>query len=81
MYHRCGFYHHWHGFGRGFGRGFGFRAGFHFPPGWGWFEPFGWGFRPWPRREDYIRGLEEYRDELKKELEEVEKELADLKSR
>ena len=47
------------------------------------FSPFGFyfrgGFRPFPRREEYLRMLEQYRDELKEELGEVEKEIAELK--
>ena len=35
--------------------------------------------RPFPRRAEYLKMLEEYRDHLKGELEEVEEEIADLK--
>jgi hypothetical protein len=48
-----------------FGRGFGFTF---FPSFRMWFEPF-------PRRSEYLKMLKQYRDELKKELEEVEKNL------
>ncbi len=37
------------------------------------------GLRPFPRREEYLRMLEEYRDELQAELKEVEKEIEELK--
>ncbi len=55
------------------------HRGWHFDLG---LPPFFFRFRPWrpyPRREDYIRMLEEYRDELQEELKEVEEELAELK--
>jgi len=55
--------------------GFG-HFGFHFPH-------FGFHFRGpyWrpPRREEYLRWLEEYREELKAELAEVEREIEELK--
>jgi len=60
----CG---HWSGFGR-FGFGFPHFL-FHFRrPYW----------RP-PRRKEYLRWLEEYREELKTELDEVEREIGELK--
>ncbi len=37
-----------------------------------------WG-RPFPRRAEYLKMLEEYRDQLKQELQEVEDEIAGLK--
>jgi hypothetical protein len=46
------------------------------------FSPFGGHvYWPWrfPSREEYLKMLEQYRDDLKHELEEVEKEIADLK--
>jgi hypothetical protein len=51
--------------------GFGFR-----------FSPFGFwfgGFRRFPRREEYIRMLEEYKAELEAELKEVNRELDEIK--
>lgn len=50
---------------------------------------FGFGFplffyfrrRFWPRRETYLRYLQDYRDELKEELEAVEKEIEELSRR
>ena len=51
---------------RGFFGGFGFG----FPP-----FMFYFGRRPFPRREDYLRMLEEYKKELEAELREVEKEI------
>ena len=71
--------HHRHGSWCGFGLPpFGFRM-------WG-----PWGRRPWgfgfPRREDYLRMLEEYQEtleemqrEIAKELEEVEREIEKLR--
>jgi ribosomal protein L29 len=35
--------------------------------------------RPFPRRSDYVRMLECYKEDLEAELEEVNEELADLK--
>lgn len=66
-----------------------FWCGFGFPPfGFRFWRP--WGGRAWgfgfPRREDYLRLLEEYKEELKEmqreiaeELKEVEREIEKLK--
>ncbi|MEW6100974.1 MAG: hypothetical protein AB1481_01625 [Candidatus Omnitrophota bacterium] len=46
------------------------------------FSPFGFHCRwpwPFPRREEYLKMLEDYRNDLKHELEEVEREIAGLK--
>jgi hypothetical protein len=43
--------------------------------------PFGFyfhGLRPFPRKEDYLRMLQEYKKELEEELKEVEKEIKDV---
>ena len=43
--------------------------------------PFGFyfhGLRPFPRKEDYLRMLQEYKKELEEELEEVEKEIKEV---
>jgi predicted metal-binding protein len=57
----------------------------HFFSGFGFgFSPFGFHMHcPWhyPSRDEYLKMLEEYRDELKHELEEVEKEIAELKKK
>jgi hypothetical protein len=48
----------------------------------GFAPPFGFWFRSawrFPRRQEYIRMLEEYRDELQEELKEVEAEIERLK--
>lgn len=50
----------------------------------GFAPPFGFWFRSawrFPRREEYLRMLEEYHDELKEELAEVEEEIERLKAR
>ncbi len=52
------------------------RRGFGFPfP----FMPHFYGMRPFPRREEYLRMLEDYRNELKEELEDVEREIEEMK--
>lgn len=54
-----------------------FYGGFHFD-----FPPFMFhfhGFRPFPRKEEYLHMLEEYQKELEAELKEVEKEIEGLK--
>ncbi len=56
-------YRHWH------------RFSFGLPPFSFWFQ----GPACFPRRDEYIRMLEDYQRELKAELEEVNKELAELK--
>jgi len=59
--------HHW---SSGF---FGFRL-----------SPFGFHFHgpmPFPRREEYLRMLERYKEELEAELKEVEKEIEELKGK
>jgi hypothetical protein len=68
---------------------YGFWCGLDFPPhGFRFWRP--WGSRAWgfgfPRREDYLRLLEEYKEELEEmqrqiadELEEVEREIEELK--
>ena len=46
------------------------------------FRPFGfysWGPGGFPSRERYLRMLEEYRDALREELEEVEKEIQEIR--
>lgn len=55
------------GWGRGGGMGFGPRA--NFAPGWG---------RMFWTQQDWQESLEDYRDGLKRELQAVEQELADL---
>ena len=55
-------------------RGSWFRFGFAPPFGF-WFRS-AWRF---PRRQEYLRMLEEYRDELQEELKEVEAEIDRLK--
>lgn len=51
--------------------------------GWGFGVPpffrFHWGPRPFPRRAEYLRLLEEYQAELEQELAEVRQEISDLK--
>ena len=45
------------------------------------FPPFGFyfhGLKPFPRKEDYLRMLQEYKKELEEELEEVEKEIKEV---
>lgn len=49
--------------------------GFRFPP-FGFYWHVG---PPFPRREQYLRMLEQYRDDLKEELAELEKEIEELK--
>ena len=56
-------YRHWH------------RFGVRFPPFGFWFG----GFRHFPRRDEYIRMLEEYKAELEAELKEVDRELEEMK--
>lgn len=58
-------------------RGHAFYGGFRFglPP-----LMFGvHGFRPFPRKDEYLHMLEEYKRELEAELKEVEKEIEELK--
>ncbi len=46
--------------------------------------PFGFHFygpMPFPRREEYLRMLERYKEELEAELREVEKEIEELKGK
>ncbi len=63
--------HHRHGFHRGFG--FARFSCWHEPHFGAWF-----GHYPFPRREEYLNKLKRYRDWLKEELEEIEKEISDL---
>ena len=45
------------------------------------FGPFGFfgRWRPWPRREEYLRMLERYKEDLQEELKEVEQEIEEVK--
>lgn len=52
---------------------FGFRFGF--APFGFWFH----GMKPFPRRGEYLKTLEQYKEELEEELKEVEREIEDLK--
>jgi hypothetical protein len=70
---------------------YGFWSGFDFPPhGFRFWRP--WGGRAWglgfPRREDYLRLLEEYKEELEEmqrqiadELKDLEREIEELKQK
>jgi hypothetical protein len=60
------------------------RNRWHFGPFWVnlGFRPFGFMFHePWkqPRKEEYIKWLEEYKAEIEDELRAVEREIANLK--
>lgn len=59
---------------RRWSHGHGFYGGFRFVP-FGFF----WGPRPFPRREEYLRMLEHYKEELEAELKEVAEEIEELK--
>ena len=55
-------------------RGFYGAFRFGFPP-----FIFHYGFRPFPTRQEYLRMLEEYKEDLEAELKEVEREIEELK--
>ena len=57
---------------------FGRKGFFTFGMGFRPFDFYFWGPGSFPRRERYLRMLEEYRDALKEELEEVEKEIQEI---
>jgi hypothetical protein len=45
------------------------------------FGPYGFfgRWRPWPRKEEYLRLLERYKEDLQEELKEVEREIEEVK--